>query len=153
VDETGITINDCSSSDLAEVQRIENASFKHPFSQDLFNELLRRSPQGFRILRLNKQIIGYYIVTRSEAQSSVLIVASIAIHPSQRRRGMGSVLMKDIMSNTISRFPNATSIELEVATDNAAARNLYAKFGFEKRGFIRNYYGVGEDAFVMSRSF
>jgi ribosomal-protein-alanine N-acetyltransferase len=49
----------------------------------------------------------------------------------------------------------ATSMHLEVAEDNAAARALYVKLGYEEAGRRHAYYG-GEggpvDAIVMRRT-
>ena len=44
----------------------------------------------------------------------------------------------------------AASMHLEVAEDNAAARSLYRKLGYEESGRRRGYYSGG-DAILMRR--
>ncbi len=137
------------------MQEIEDLSFRHPFSPSLFLELLSKFPMGFRLAFSERRVVGYYILTESEKkeeEGSVLSIASIAVHPDFRRRGIGSALLRDIFSNARRNFPSAKQLELQVAVENLPARSLYSKFGFEEKGIIVDYYGPREDAILMQRS-
>jgi [ribosomal protein S18]-alanine N-acetyltransferase len=79
-------------------------------------------------------------------------VLTVAVVPEARRKGFGAALVT--AAGVAALVRGATSIHLEVAEDNAAARALYAKLGYEEAGRRHAYYG-GEggsiDAIVMRR--
>ena len=45
------------------------------------------------------------------------------------------------------------SITLEVNDKNIPAINLYLKYGFEKVGLRKNYYGLDQNAIIMTLNF
>jgi [ribosomal protein S18]-alanine N-acetyltransferase len=79
-------------------------------------------------------------------------VLTVAVVPEARRKGFGAALVT--AAGVAALVRGAMSIHLEVAEDNAAARALYAKLGYEEAGRRHAYYG-GEggsiDAIVMRR--
>jgi [ribosomal protein S18]-alanine N-acetyltransferase len=78
---------------------------------------------------------------------------TIAVAPQARRAGLGEALVNAACAAALVR--GAGSMHLEVAVDNAAARALYKKLGFEVAGSRRDYYerpGGAVDAVVMRRS-
>ena len=48
---------------------------------------------------------------------------------------------------------NMQSITLEVNDKNIPAINLYLKYGFEKVGLRKNYYGLDQNAIIMTLNF
>lgn len=80
---------------------------------------------------------------------------TIATHPDHVRQGFGQICMKNWQVQAGRR--GATRAFLEVAADNAPARALYAKCGFEQCGTRRAYYQRATqnpvDAIVMQRMF
>lgn len=77
---------------------------------------------------------------------------TLAVAEQARRRGYGLALVEAVCAGALVR--GAASLHLEVAEDNAAARALYAKLGFEESGRRRDYYareGGGADALVLKR--
>ena len=69
-----------------------------------------------------------------------------------RRRGIGSELMKELIA--IARERKLQAIFLEVRESNAAARSLYRKFKFSEGGRRKNYYAKPtEDAVLYSFNF
>ncbi|MGQ0531834.1 MAG: ribosomal protein S18-alanine N-acetyltransferase [Caulobacteraceae bacterium] len=97
----------------------------------------------------------------AEAQGFVMAWAAagdaelltVAVVPEARRRGFGAALVT--AAGVAALVRGANSMHLEVAEDNAAARALYAKLGYEEAGRRHAYYG-GEgsaiDAIVMRRT-
>ncbi|MFG1880635.1 ribosomal protein S18-alanine N-acetyltransferase [Micromonospora sp. NPDC049102] len=77
-------------------------------------------------------------------------VQVIAVRRDVQRRGIGRVLLEELLAEADRR--GARSTLLEVAVDNAAAQRLYATYGFEPIGVRRGYYQPSNtDALVMRR--
>ncbi|MGD9968500.1 MAG: GNAT family N-acetyltransferase [Hyphomonadaceae bacterium] len=77
---------------------------------------------------------------------------TLAVVPEARRRGFGAALVTAAGVTALVR--GASSMHLEVAEDNTAARALYGKLGYAEAGRRHGYY-AGEggfiDAIVMRR--
>ncbi len=74
-------------------------------------------------------------------------ILTLAVVPERRRQGLGAGLLRRAMRTAAAR--GAASMVLEVAADNAAARALYARHGFEHVGRRRRYYPGGADALIL----
>lgn len=79
---------------------------------------------------------------------------TIAVDPHARRTGAGRRLLQAFEAEAQTR--GATTAFLEVASDNAPARGLYASGGWAESGLRKGYYhapdGARIDAVVMCRS-
>lgn len=82
--------------------------------------------------------------SRAEAQLITLDVAASA-----RRRGLGRRLLTEIERRF--RGMGVERIRLETAVDNAAAIALYGRLGYEKAGYLPDYYGPGLHAWRMKK--
>lgn len=71
----------------------------------------------------------------------------LTIGVTEPRQGVGEALMREGLAQAAAR--GARVVHLEVAEDNAAARALYAKLGFEQVGRRRAYYPDGGDALAL----
>jgi [ribosomal protein S18]-alanine N-acetyltransferase len=74
-------------------------------------------------------------------------ILTLAVDPGQRRRGIGAALLGAAMARAGGL--GATSMFLEVAVTNRAARALYAAYGFSEAGLRRHYYTDGTDALIL----
>lgn len=75
-------------------------------------------------------------------------VQTIAVTTAAQGRGLGGVLLAELVHRARSR--GCSSLLLEVRADNEPAQRLYAKFGFERIAVRRGYYQPGNvDAWVM----
>jgi [ribosomal protein S18]-alanine N-acetyltransferase len=88
---------------------------------------------------------GGMIIARVAADESEIL--TLAVSPGQRRRGIGSRLLRLAMDRAAER--GAMSMFLEVAMTNDAARALYAALGFAEAGRRLGYYAGGTDALVL----
>lgn len=77
-------------------------------------------------------------------------VMTVAVHPAQRRRGIGGLLMDSLLDEATRR--RIREVTLEVRDGNAAALALYAAHGFVAVARRRGYYGPGVDAVLMRAS-
>jgi ribosomal-protein-alanine N-acetyltransferase len=78
-----------------------------------------------------------------------LHINTMAVAPERRRGGLGRLLLAAVLE--AGRAEGARRATLEVRATNAAARALYAQFGFEQVGVRRGYYTQPpEDALLLS---
>ncbi|MBX6367431.1 MAG: GNAT family N-acetyltransferase [Rhodospirillales bacterium] len=76
-------------------------------------------------------------------------LATLGVLPEARRKGAGRALLEALCAEAKRR--GAVAVVLEVAENNTAARNLYAKSGFSVEGFRKNYYRDSSSALLMRR--
>jgi len=137
-----IKIRTVYSRELATVHKIEKISFKNPYPLTFIKSLYFWNPKTFLVAVKKEEIVGYIIAT---TQTDVGLIISIAVIPSEKRKGIGKSLitaiihfLKDIRMN---------SVRLEVRRSNITAQRFYEALGFECTHTIHLYYGT-EDAFV-----
>lgn len=82
-----------------------------------------------------KTIKGFVVAQLAADEAEIL---SIGVAPDWQRAGLGVRLIEGLIR--ASRRGEAQKIFLEVAEDNAAARALYAKLGFQEIGRRKGYY-------------
>lgn len=95
------------------------------------------------------QAFGVMRVVADEAE-----LLTLATHPAHRRQGLAGAVLASIIAS--ARDQGATTLFLEVAEPNEAARALYAVAGFAETGRRAQYYtlpdGRRTDAVILSRS-
>jgi ribosomal-protein-alanine N-acetyltransferase len=81
-------------------------------------------------------------------------VLTLATDPAHRRQGLAAALLLGFHAEAAAR--GATRAFLEVASDNAPARSLYAMAGYREDGRRARYYrrasGPPADALLLSRA-
>ena len=77
-------------------------------------------------------------------------IMTVGVVPAARRAGIGRRLLDDLLTEAVRR--GAAEVFLEVRVDNAAARRLYERAGFDAVGVRRGYYAGGRvDALTMRK--
>ena len=75
-------------------------------------------------------------------------ITTIGVRPQLRGRGYGELLLVTLTEAALDI--NARWLTLEVRISNAAAQNLYRKYGFHNAGTRKRYYtDNNEDALIM----
>lgn len=132
--------------DIPEVEAIDHRSFPLPWPAGAFrfevtqNEHARcwvAETEG----RVSGALVGYLVIDEFQ-------VATIAVHPGYRRRGIGRMLLDHALAE--ARSAGAQTAFLEVRTGNIPAQSLYRQFGFRIVGNRPQFYADGEDALIMS---
>jgi ribosomal protein S18 acetylase RimI-like enzyme len=73
----------------------------------------------------------------------------LAVAPEHRRQGLGRQLMSWLTTTAIEA--GVFRINLELRTNNEAARTFYENLGFDQLGIVQGYYQGREPAMRMSR--
>ena len=91
-----------------------------------------------------------FILIRVVADEAEIL--TLAVRPGARRRGLAGRLVETAAARAAAL--GAERLFLEVAADNAAARALYARYGFVQTGLRRGYYaregGETTDALILA---
>ncbi len=134
--------------DLQQVMEIENEAFTSPWHASYFRMGLRnpKPNEHFYVARLDECIVGY-VVFRIVCDEGHLF--NLAVAAAYRRRGLAKYLLATTLE--IIAANGGTQVFLEVDVANVAAHSLYRQFGFRICRLRKNYYGPGQDAYVLAR--
>lgn len=132
-------------SDLPRVYELACTCLSENYNPTLFIDLCSYWPEGFIVLEHDSVIIGFVfgvLMSRSDAR-----ILMLAIDPTMRGRGLGTVLYREFHRECALK--GIRNITLEVRVSNAIAIHFYEKHGFQINGRVPRYYSNGEDAFRM----
>ena len=140
-------INRLTYADLPQVIAIERRAFPTPWSLAMFVLELSK-PSGICLsARRDGRMCGYVVCSRYD---TVWHIMNVAVDPDERRTGVATCLLEALLERVGDEGARFT---LEVRQSNAAAIELYGRFGFRTAGLRRRYYqDNGEDAYVMWRT-
>jgi len=145
----GFVLEPMTPAHLEEVLAIEDASFKAPWTRNLFAQELATSIACSLVIRItikDRQILAGYAIFWIVANE--VDIQKIAVKPDYRRLGTATCLLKALLQS--ARDKGCTAATLEVRRSNTAAIRLYEKLGFVVKGIRRCYYSEqGEDALIM----
>ncbi|MDN5332445.1 MAG: [ribosomal protein S18]-alanine N-acetyltransferase [Tepidanaerobacteraceae bacterium] len=141
-----VTIELMKPEDLDQVMEVEKLSFTNPWSRNsFFLELTTNELATYIVARVDGKVVGYAGMWLIVGEAHV---TNVAVHPEFRKKGIGELLMRSLM--TLAREGGAKMMTLEVRKSNYVAQNLYTKLGFEPIGIRRGYYTDNkEDAVIM----
>lgn len=132
---------------LAEVQRIEQASFTTPWPENAYrSELLTNRLASYLVARADGRLVAYGGMWLMVDEAHI---TTFAVHPAWRRQRIGERLLLAFLD--LARDRHAREATLEVRLSNLAARRLYEKYGFRPVGLRPRYYSDNnEDALIMT---
>ncbi|WP_269515063.1 GNAT family N-acetyltransferase [Brevundimonas subvibrioides] len=118
-------------------------AFDAPWSVSAFTDLLAQPG-----VLLEAGADGFVLIRLAADEAEIL---TLAVRPPARRNGLASRLVEAVSRRAAGM--GATRLFLEVAEDNAAARALYDRLGFEPAGRRPRYYarpdGPAVDALLL----
>ena len=136
--------------DLGAMRSLEAgaASAAH-WSEEEYPRLFAPDPPRLSLVVEDSSVQGFLVGKRIGPEWEI---ENIVVAENARRRGLGSMLLAHFLE--LIRRQNAESVFLEVRASNAAARALYAKFGFLEIGRRPGYYANPcEEAIICRKSF
>jgi len=133
--------------DIRALEELEAVCFReHRYHEDFLRWILE-NPRTATLVWVEAGVVtGSVMVLLENGQSRIL---SIAVHPSLRRRGIGTRLLVAAERASVER--GATVARLEVSTRNTAAIEMYRSHGYRTEGFLPGYYSWGDDAYSMRK--
>ena len=138
--------------DVQHVHAIDLTSFSIPWPESAYRYELNQNPNSILWVAENSVPGGESLITGMVVVWIVLDeahIATIAVHPEHRQRGVGRGLLAMALKQAIQR--GAERAMLEVRAGNEAAQALYRQFGFEVVNRRPKYYRDNlEDALLMN---
>jgi ribosomal-protein-alanine N-acetyltransferase len=134
---------------LDAIVALEAESFTNPWPREtLVWELRNSDVTRMYILRDDEeQVVAFCLcwVIFDE-----LHINTIAVAPSERRRGLATILLRQVLAETAAE--GAKKATLEVRASNSGALALYARLGFQVTAKRPRYYtNPEEDALILWR--
>jgi ribosomal-protein-alanine N-acetyltransferase len=137
---------------VAELLPVERELFApEPWSERLFWSELGQLDTRHYVVALDRAgadgpVLGYAGLCDYPDEA---FVQTMAVAPAAQGRGLGSLLLLELLAEAARRRQRVVS--LEVRADNEPAQRLYARHGFTRTGVRRGYYPGGVDALVLTR--
>lgn len=123
-----------------------------PWSTAQFKEEFAGIPttRFMAVAESENRIVGYcgVFLPAPGVEADVL---TVAVLPDFRRQGIAREFMRQIEQWAHSR--GASALMLEVEKSNTAAIELYKSLGYLQISVRMDYYGPGQDAYVMRKEF
>lgn len=132
--------------DLDPITSVDAACFGRPWGRDQVREEMVPLPSGLWVVESAGHVVGFACLRSVPPEAELL---RLAVLPAQRRRGWGGDLLRGVCA--MAQSAGVTTIHLEVAAGNRAARELYARHGFVEVGRRRGYYRDPPDDAVLMR--
>ena len=92
------------------------------------------------------EVLGFFALKNGPFEIDIM---NIVVRKDMRNKKIGSLLMEKILD--IFKKSDKEAITLEVNENNIPAIKLYEKYGFEKVGIRKKYYG-DDNAILMKKS-
>lgn len=134
-----------STTQLAEIMRIENASYPEPWSADEMRQLLA-APGYFGTGAFEgSRLIGYAVWATVNGK---LILHNIAVDPERRRLGAGRAIIEFLKAKVL-QTKSRKRIELIVSELNLGVLVFFRATGFKWIKTIPNHFHDKRDAYLM----
>lgn len=135
--------------DLNELLALEARFPGDRLSGRQFRRHLRSSSAWLGVAEADGRVAGYALLFfRHGARRARLY--SITVDPGVRGRGLGKRLLE--AAEAAAQMRCATTLSLEVRTDNSVAIQLYERAGFQRFGRYAGYYEDGADAWRFEKA-
>lgn len=143
-----IRVRDAELADLDAIMALETATFPgDAWSPDLMAAELASPHTMYVVVESGDEIVAYAGLS-APAGAGQGDIQTIAVDPTHRRLGIGTVLMRELLG--AARARGASEVFLEVRADNPGAEELYRRHGFARIGVRPHYYQPDDvDAIVM----
>lgn len=134
---------------LRRVMAIDAQVYPEPWSRRLWLVELERSHRIYLAAETGRgrarSLVGY---AGAMVSGDDVHVMTIVADPAAQRRGIGTLLMTELITRGVEA--GASALTLEVRVSNEPAKALYRRFGLAPAGVRRGYYEPdGEDALIM----
>ena len=117
---------------------LEN-DFDNFWNNSILENELKNDSSIYICCKYNSEIVGF-------AGISIILdtaeLNNIVIKKTKRGNGLSSLLLEELIK--IAKSKNCKMVNLEVASNNKIAINLYKKFGFKEVGIRSKYYGKAD---------
>jgi ribosomal-protein-alanine N-acetyltransferase len=144
-----MNIANASAADAPLLASLHSRCFAQAWDAMAFAELLQLENVFASTVHQGETAAGFILIRVAADEAEILMVGVL---PKYRRHGLARELLRHSSGQAFDR--GARTLFLEVNVNNAPARALYRKLGFDEAGQRRGYYRSCEslaDALVLRR--
>lgn len=152
-----VLLRDAQAADIPTLVTLDAQLFDHDawsertwweeFGQRPKREYVVAQPDPTGDARVDTEILGYAGI---DVNGTTADVMTIAVSPTAQGRGIGRLLLDELIARSVRR--GADALMLEVRADNDPAIRLYERSGFDRLTVRRRYYQPGDiDAIIMRK--
>ncbi len=137
-------------SDMDAVMQIEKDIFVAPYTKEQMLYELNENPVSHLYCAVvDNEVVGFvdFSITFNSAY-----ISQIGVKESFRRKGIGNMLIGQIIKDCESQEDPVEFLTLEVRESNETAQKFYKKHKFQAITVKKGYYSNGENAVAMVRS-
>jgi ribosomal-protein-alanine N-acetyltransferase len=133
--------------DVPAMHRLDCLCFEEVFRFDLpyMRRLVLQRSAIVVIAECDEAIAGFVIFELSARTPELAYVVTLDVHPDHRRAGLARGLMAEAESR--ARQTGATQVWLHVFAGNEPAICFYERYGFDRVGLMKDFYGHGRNGF------
>lgn len=139
-----ITVRAMDESGASNSVALDEECFSHPYTAEEMKKIAESFDHIAICAYYDYEYAGFATAYNVLDEGNVL---DIAVVPKFRRQGVGETLLRELAKRMKKR--GVAKLMLEVREQNAAARGLYEKFGFQIDGKRKNYYDSPQDDAVL----
>ena len=121
--------------EIPQVAALEQVCFSEPWTEQGLRESFARPEYLFVTATEDGQVVGYAGLYQVLDEGDI---TNIAVLPSAREKGIGTVLTRALIEAGEQRAIHAFTLEVRVG--NAAAIHIYEKLGFVPAGVRKGFY-------------
>ncbi len=131
--------------DVPFISRLEEETFSMPWSEASFLQMIEQEDARYFVAEEDGQLLGGCGLLLIAGEGNI---TNVAVAKEARRRGVGTGLLRHLLSE--GEKEGLSAYTLEVRVSNTAAIGLYRKLGFVSEGIRPNFYEKPvEDAMIM----
>ncbi|MEM9197450.1 MAG: GNAT family N-acetyltransferase [Pseudomonadota bacterium] len=117
---------------------------------DMIAPAFAGAPDLWRVVEHAGAAVGFAFARPEPMTDAVWNLLALGVLPAAQSAGLAKALIAQIEAAANARM---IIIETTQLPDQAAARALYAKAGYEEEGRVRDFYGDGEDKVIFRKLF
>lgn len=140
-----IEVSNMTLDDLNSISSRLSTDFDSFWNYNTIKSEIDKPESIFLVAKCNNEIIGFADIWKA---IDIIHLMDIVVAKSHRQKNVGSFLLNKIINLCLEN--NINELTLEVSEKNIAAINLYKKFNFKEVGIRKNYYGVNNNAIIMT---
>ena len=139
-------ITDMTNMHLPDILKVEQESFSHPWTENMFREELSGKFSVYRVAVEQGKAVAYMGMWILADEGHI---TNVAVGKNYRRQGIGGALLDDFIALAVEK--KLCLMTLEVREHNESAIALYSQKGFVPVGRRKKYYENTEDAILMTK--
>lgn len=133
----------CIARDIRRMVEIESDCVENPWEAEDFEICLRSKNSNGFVVEHEGEVAGHLMFTHSPGRFGLV---SIVIHPSKRRMGLGTKLVRHLLKR-MDRADGPVFTEVMVSDKQLESHQFFKSLGFVATGIKHHHFGPDHDGY------